>query len=65
MCKVLTNSPSSSWKVYIITTKDKSLTLRLLQQYEFSIPDDHVYGLGSGKKVRGDLPVLPSVCLAA
>jgi len=38
--------------VFIITTKGKEFTLELLQQAGLgSIPIDHVYGFGSGKKV--------------
>ena len=37
-------------KVYIITTKGKEFALELLKAADISIPEDRVFGLGSGRK---------------
>eukprot|EP00054_Salpingoeca_dolichothecata_P026402 m.188576 g.188576 ORF g.188576 m.188576 type:complete len:174 (+) comp25645_c0_seq7:544-1065(+) len=37
-------------KVYIITTKAKPFAVKLIQEAKLNIPEDRVFGLGSGKK---------------
>jgi len=43
--------PIGRQQVYIITTKSQDLTIRLLARCGVSIPDERVFGLGSGSKV--------------
>ncbi len=46
--------------MYIITTKPKSLTMKLLKVLGVEIPEHRVFGLGSGKKVHLAPPISSS-----
>ncbi|GAB5036962.1 haloacid dehalogenase [Nannochloropsis oceanica] len=48
---LLSSHPPSSPSTYIVTTKGKEFTLKLLEGMGVAMPESCVFGLGSGKKV--------------